>query len=1201
MFQSTHLCVLTQLEEEVAEGEAARNGGRSWKRIVWAGFVASILALAILTFAGLDGLSSSTAAGRHPQSWEISLLSSANLPEDVQSCIKACVHVNLMVASSGHSTYGQASCDSCSQLQPVDEQRTMKHDSRKLRLVDDLWRHVHRHELCKAVADDDELYNRCTGTNIWRKPWKTNDNDGGGRAGGGGKESEGGGRGDARDVISRWAAGSSPLRQCIASAQDFEDAQRCMDRDHEEDENHDAHPDSSHHDRHDNFYPNQRPQKFKDVSAYAKDVSDQCRGLEGNQVLLHDCLEVEDGMQHALKPIDGDRWSRGLENRHPQAWREASSKGKHAGYEDARAAARDAERLVGGHHQHFIRREEQPLRPIPHTFANSVGPNAGFSQRGREATKPMFHFNALPKPYPSSTTAVQNSMPTISPLKKTQIQPSSVQAPASSRQSASSSPSPLDSATAKAIATLTESVARLQHAIESGQNMRWNATMSQAPIITVSPIIKVSPIISVNLSSAAPQHDMPSSYTPRESEENSVSTQRDASQNALLGLLNKTINFLESEKGEDSRRQPSSDVNESVSRLEKRVSDIEGKVDKSASPPETPPSSEKPTESGPTEAHEGSAHEAPAESAPQKAQNDEQVAPHAAAGETDEGARNAASHPDAGEHNEAQNDAEHGAAGENASNERHNDAEHDGAAGETAQNEGQSENSASHAPTDDVKVADAKEHNMMHHAMPSKVPTPMIEPAGGLFKNPVIVHLSYTHGETVYYTTDGAAPTEKSSLYNGPFALLAGSNTRVGAVAMRSSDEAYSNVTWASFEVQPCVMHDSKCCHWQEVLARFDALQQALEWRNQTLAETETFRSQQAAETQHEWLDSEVAYRQAIESVHMQRHAAKYAVQLAEIWKQASTIAKRRFAAIHAQNDAERKQLEDERALILEILDMLVNLEADRQSSASTAAKQMVRIQSRLRRLPKDGAYGSALESLASSLTDRTEAAEIRELLEDMLRDVEARTALIYKVIFMGFECVHVLVCMFVFWDITALIYSVIACATMCVLCAFLFVMQPLCCDCDLSSFQVYMCGHGVWAGSYVCMLYIYIHTTLCRSKRRQNRRCNTTKTSCGTGRSRQRTFTSLNANQSAYKSPRVCAGTYLRVQLQPTRSGRRSRRIIKSSMHRMRRRFARCKCSLQRHRRPCKHAMYEDPVSDFSRNRVDGQHVRRAKLYMLR
>jgi hypothetical protein len=129
----------------------------------------------------------------------------------------------------------------------------------------------------------------------------------------------------------------------------------------------------------------------------------------------------------------------------------------------------------------------------------------------------------------------------------------------------------------------------------------------------------------------------------------------------------------------------------------------------------------------------------------------------------------------------------------------------------------------------------------------------------------------------------------------------------------------------------------------------------------------------------------------------MQRRAAKYAVRFAEIWQQARKVAQQRYTGIRTQNQAERDQLEAERALILEIFYMLVNLEAEHESSTATA-KQIVRIQSRLRKLPRDGVYGSALETLTSSLTDRTVVAEIRALLEEMLRDINARAALLAKV-----------------------------------------------------------------------------------------------------------------------------------------------------------------------------------------------------------
>jgi hypothetical protein len=50
----------------------------------------------------------------------------------------------------------------------------------------------------------------------------------------------------------------------------------------------------------------------------------------------------------------------------------------------------------------------------------------------------------------------------------------------------------------------------------------------------------------------------------------------DRTQDALIKMLNKTINILESEQAENSRQdQDKGDLTSSVSRLEKRVSDIE--------------------------------------------------------------------------------------------------------------------------------------------------------------------------------------------------------------------------------------------------------------------------------------------------------------------------------------------------------------------------------------------------------------------------------------------------------------------------------------------------------------------------------------------------------------------------------------------------------------------------------------------------
>ena len=54
------------------------------------------------------------------------------------------------------------------------------------------------------------------------------------------------------------------------------------------------------------------------------------------------------------------------------------------------------------------------------------------------------------------------------------------------------------------------------------------------------------------------------------------------------------------------------------------------------------------------------------------------------------------------------------------------------------------------------------------------VATPVITPGSETFSNPVTVSISdSTHGASIYYTTDGSAPSVNSTLYNGPFTVNA--------------------------------------------------------------------------------------------------------------------------------------------------------------------------------------------------------------------------------------------------------------------------------------------------------------------------------------------------------------------------------------------------------------------------------------------
>jgi hypothetical protein len=82
----------------------------------------------------------------------------------------------------------------------------------------------------------------------------------------------------------------------------------------------------------------------------------------------------------------------------------------------------------------------------------------------------------------------------------------------------------------------------------------------------------------------------------------------------------------------------------------------------------------------------------------------------------------------------------------------------------------------------------------------SKVAAPVVNPGGGSFTDQVTISLnSATNGATVYYTTDGSAPTANSIQYGSPFVLS--SNATIKAIAMKSGAQN-SDMTIASFVVQ---------------------------------------------------------------------------------------------------------------------------------------------------------------------------------------------------------------------------------------------------------------------------------------------------------------------------------------------------------------------------------------------------------------
>ncbi|MEM7800153.1 MAG: PQQ-dependent sugar dehydrogenase [Chloroflexota bacterium] len=73
---------------------------------------------------------------------------------------------------------------------------------------------------------------------------------------------------------------------------------------------------------------------------------------------------------------------------------------------------------------------------------------------------------------------------------------------------------------------------------------------------------------------------------------------------------------------------------------------------------------------------------------------------------------------------------------------------------------------------------------MVRYSAQETVATPLINPAGGTFEDPVTVSLSTaTAGATIYYTTNSANPTTESTLYTGPFEVSTSMIVKARALA----------------------------------------------------------------------------------------------------------------------------------------------------------------------------------------------------------------------------------------------------------------------------------------------------------------------------------------------------------------------------------------------------------------------------------
>ena len=86
---------------------------------------------------------------------------------------------------------------------------------------------------------------------------------------------------------------------------------------------------------------------------------------------------------------------------------------------------------------------------------------------------------------------------------------------------------------------------------------------------------------------------------------------------------------------------------------------------------------------------------------------------------------------------------------------------------------------------------------------------PVIAPAGGTFDDVVIVSMStFTSAAQIYFTVDGSTPSPASTLYSGPFVLLASSTVRARAVRTDFVDSAVTSATFTVTAATPGIIID---------------------------------------------------------------------------------------------------------------------------------------------------------------------------------------------------------------------------------------------------------------------------------------------------------------------------------------------------------------------------------------------------------
>ena len=274
-------------------------------------------------------------------------------------------------------------------------------------------------------------------------------------------------------------------------------------------------------------------------------------------------------------------------------------------------------------------------------------------------------------------------------------------------------------------------------------------------------------------------------------------------------------------------------------------------------------------------------------------------------------------------------------------------------------------------------VASSPAHAPAPLLTPPALPT--IIPGGGVYSQPVNVSVTGPSGLSVWLSINSSAWAP----YIGPFEISEGATSVSAMTDGGGGRRPNSSAVTAEFTVVLCGSED-RCCRWRVLLARFEAALAALLAANTSDVAQEADLRNESYAARRAWLDAEADYHTASATAASAKDSAGYARRQAEKWRAAYGAGQAGYERLAARLAAEERGVDDERALIREILAMMDS----GQLHGPAAAAALARVRAGAAGL---GA-GGEVAALASSLGGRfAEADEVRGILLQLLADLDRR------------------------------------------------------------------------------------------------------------------------------------------------------------------------------------------------------------------